>query len=184
MKNIYRDVTLEQISDADIGKELRAAGWVENIRDHGGVSFLDIRDMHAVLQAVIRDSSLLKGIRKEQAVSVRGMVEKRDEETYNPKIPTGTIELDVHEIQVLGDVLKPLPFEIQASRKVREDVRFKYRYLDLRNRKVMDNIVFRAKVLAFLRQKMTQLGSLGIQKPNLSKSSPEGARDHLSTSTT
>jgi len=179
MKNIYRDVTLEQISDADIGKELRAAGWVENIRDHGGVSFLDIRDMHAVLQAVIRDSSLLKGIRKEQAVSVRGMVEKRDEETYNPKIPTGTIELDVHEIQVLGDVLRPLPFEIQASRKVREDVRFKYRYLDLRNRKVMDNIVFRAKVLAFLRQKMTQLGFLEIQTPILSTSSPEGARDYL-----
>ncbi len=179
MKNIYRDVTLEQISDADIGKELRAAGWVENIRDHGGVSFLDIRDMHAVLQAVIRDSSLLKGIRKEQAVSVRGLVEKRDEETYNPKIPTGTIELDVHEIQVLGDVLKPLPFEIQASRKVREDVRFKYRYLDLRNRKVMDNIVFRAKVLAFLRQKMTQLGFLEIQTPILSTSSPEGARDYL-----
>ncbi len=179
MSNIYRDVTMDQVSEADIGRTLRTAGWIENIRDHGGVSFLDVRDMYAVLQVVIRDAGLLKGIRKEQAVSVKGLVEKRDEETYNPKIPTGTIELEAYEIQVLGDVTKPLPFEIQTSREVREDVRLKYRYLDLRNQKVKDSIIFRSKVISFLRQKMTELGFLEIQTPVLCASSPEGARDYI-----
>ena len=104
MSSIYRDGTLQQVSEDMIGKELRIAGWVENIRDHGGVSFLDIRDMYAVMQVVIRDSSLLSGIRKEQAVSIKGRVEKRDADTYNPKIPTGTIELEAQEVKVLGDV--------------------------------------------------------------------------------
>ncbi len=179
MGNIYRDVTLKEITESDIGKEIRIAGWVENIRDHGGVSFLDIRDMYAVVQVVLRDGSLLEGIRKEQAVSVRGQVEKRDEETYNPKIPTGTIELEAHEICVLGGVYRNLPFEIQTSREVREDVRLKYRYLDLRNKKVKDNIIFRSQVIAFLRQKMTELGFLEIQTPILCASSPEGARDYI-----
>ncbi len=179
MSNIYRDVTMDQISEEQIGRELRVAGWVENIRDHGGVSFLDLRDMYVVMQIVIRDSSLLQGIRKEQAVSVKGLIEKRDEETYNPKIPTGTIELEAHEIQILGNVLKALPFEIQTSREVREDVRFTYRYLDLRNAKVRDNIIFRSKVIAFLRQKMTEMGFLEIQTPILCASSPEGARDYI-----
>lgn len=179
MSSIYRDVTMCQVSEADIDKELRVAGWVENIRDHGGVSFLDVRDMYAVMQVVIRDSSLLHGIRKEQAVSVKGVVEKRDEETYNPKIPTGTIELAAQEIQVLGDVYKALPFEIQTSREVREDVRLKYRYLDLRNQKVKENIIFRSKVIAFLRQKMADMGFLEIQTPILCASSPEGARDYI-----
>lgn len=179
MGNIYRDVTLEQVSEADIDRELRIAGWVENIRDHGGVSFLDIRDMYAVMQVVIRDGRLLDGIKREQAVSVCGRVEKRDEETYNPKIPTGTIELEAHEISVLGEVYKNLPFEIVTSKEVREDVRLKYRYLDLRNQKVKDNIVFRSRVTTFLRRKMTELGFLEIQTPILSASSPEGARDYI-----
>ena len=136
----YREVTLDQVSEQDIGKTLRVAGWVENIRDHGGVSFIDLRDMYAVMQVVIRNGELLEGIRREQAVSIQGFVEKRDEDTYNPKIPTGTIELEAKEIQVLGQVYAPLPFEIMASKEVREDVRLKYRYLDLRNRKVRDNI--------------------------------------------
>ena len=179
MSNIYRDVTMQQVSEADIGRQLRVAGWVENIRDHGGVSFIDLRDMYAVMQIVIRDGSLLQGIRKEQAVSVQGVIEKRDEETYNPKIPTGTIELEAREIQILGDVYENLPFEIQTSREVREDVRLKYRYLDLRNQKVKDNIIFRSQVIAFLRQKMTQMGFLEIQTPILCASSPEGARDYI-----
>ena len=144
MSSIYRDGTLQQVSEDMIGKELRIAGWVENIRDHGGVSFLDIRDMYAVMQVVIRDSSLLSGIRKEQAVSIKGRVEKRDADTYNPKIPTGTIELEAQEVKVLGDACQNLPFEIQTSREVREDVRLKYRYLDLRNKKVRDNMIFRS----------------------------------------
>lgn len=179
MSNIYRDVTLDHISEADIDKELRIAGWVENIRDHGGVSFIDLRDMYAVMQVVIRDGELLKGIRKEQALSIQGKIEKRDEETYNPKIPTGTIELEAHEIQVLGEVYQNLPFEIQTSKEVREDVRLKYRYLDLRNQKVKDNIIFRSKVISFLREKMTDMGFLEIQTPILCASSPEGARDYV-----
>ncbi len=179
MSNIYRDITLEQVGEGDIGKIVRVAGWIENIRDHGGVSFVDLRDMYAVMQVVIRDSSLLKGIRKEQAVSIQGMIEKRDEETYNPKIPTGTIELDAKEITILGEVHTTLPFEVMTSREVREDVRLKYRYLDLRNQKVKDNILFRSKVIAFLRQKMTEMGFVEIQTPILCASSPEGARDYI-----
>ena len=179
MSKLYRDVTLDQVSEANIGQELKVAGWIENIRDHGGVSFLDLRDMYAVMQIVIRDGELLKGLHKEQAVTIQGLVEKRDEETYNPKIPTGTIELEAHSVQVLGDVYAPLPFEVQTSKEVREDVRLKYRYLDLRNQKVKDNIIFRSRVIAFLRQKMTELGFLEIQTPILCASSPEGARDYI-----
>ena len=179
MGSSYRDVTLNQVSEQQIGKTIRIAGWVENIRDHGGVSFLDIRDMYAVMQVVIRDGKLLDNIRREQAVSVEGMVEQRDAETYNPKIPTGTIELEAQRIQVLGDVYAPLPFEVVASRGVREDVRLKYRYLDLRNQKVKDNIIFRSKVISYLREKMAGLGFLEIQTPILSASSPEGARDYI-----
>ena len=109
MSNIYRDATLDQMSEADIGRKIRLAGWVENIRDHGGVSFLDLRDMYAVMQVVLRNGELLRGIRKEQVLSIQGIVEKRDEETYNPKIPTGTIELNAQEIHILGDVYKNLP---------------------------------------------------------------------------
>ena len=179
MGNIYRDRNLGQVSEADIGKTLRVSGWIENIRDHGGVSFLDLRDMYAVMQIVIRDTALLNGIRKEQAVSIVGLVEKRDEETYNPKIPTGTIELEAHEVNVVGQLYENLPFEIQTSREVREDVRLKYRYLDLRNAKVRDNIIFRSNVISYLRQKMTEMGFLEIQTPILCASSPEGARDYI-----
>lgn len=179
MSNIYRDITLDKVSEGDIGRTIRVAGWVENIRDHGGVSFVDLRDMYAVLQVVIRDGKLLEGIRKEQAISVQGLVEKRDEETYNPKIPTGTIELDAKEIDILGEVYETLPFEIMTSKEVREEVRLKYRYLDLRNQKVKENILFRSQVVAFLRKKMTELGFVEIQTPILCASSPEGARDYI-----
>jgi aspartyl-tRNA synthetase len=179
MSNIYRDVTLNQVSENDIGKTLRVAGWVENIRDHGGVSFIDLRDMYAVMQIVIRDGKLLEGIRKEQAVSIEGLIEKRDEETYNPKIPTGTIELEAKSVDILGEVYTQLPFEVMTSKEVREDVRLKYRYLDLRNQKVKDNIIFRSKVISFLREKMTEMGFLEIQTPILCASSPEGARDYI-----
>ena len=109
MKNCYRDMTVREIGEQYIGRTLRVAGWVENIRDHGGVSFIDLRDMYGVLQVVIRKEGLLKGLTKETCISVQGKVEKRDEETYNPKIPTGTIELDAQEITVLGKVYQQLP---------------------------------------------------------------------------
>ena len=177
--NIYRDMTLESVSEELIGKEIRLAGWVENIRDHGGVSFIDLRDMYGVMQVVMRDTSLLEGIQREDAISVAGLVEHRDEETYNPKIPTGTIELEAHSVDILGKVYKTVPFEIATSKEVREDVRLKYRYLDLRNRKVKDNMIFRSKVISFLREKMNEMGFLEIQTPILCASSPEGARDYI-----
>ncbi len=179
MGNIYRDTTLGNVSENDIGKELKVAGWVENIRDHGGVSFIDLRDMYSVLQVVIRDAELLKGIKKEECISVQGLMEQRDEDTYNPKIPSGTIELEAHKITVLGQVYAALPFEVQTSREVNEAVRLKYRYLDLRNEKVKNNILFRSQVIAFLRQKMTEMGFIDIQTPILCASSPEGARDYI-----
>ena len=179
MGNIYRDMTLENLDESYIGKELKVAGWVENIRDHGGVSFIDLRDMYGVLQVVIRDTELLKGIKKEESISVEGLMEQRDEETYNPKIKSGTIEIEAHKITTLGQVYTQLPFEIQTSKEVREDVRLKYRYLDLRNEKVKDNILFRSKVIAYLRQKMTEMGFVEIQTPILCASSPEGARDYI-----
>ena len=179
MGNIYRDTTLNNVSENDIGKEIKVAGWVENIRDHGGVSFIDLRDMYSVLQVVIRDAELLKGIKKEECISVEGLMEQRDEETYNPKIPSGTIELEAHKITTLGQVYTTLPFEVQTSKEVNESVRLKYRYLDLRNEKVKDNILFRSQVIAFLRQKMTEMGFIDIQTPILCASSPEGARDYI-----
>lgn len=178
-KNCYRDLTIGEIGEGHMGQNLRMAGWIENVRDHGGVSFIDLRDMYGVLQVVIRRSELLKGLSKETCVSVLGQVEKRDEETYNPKIPTGTIELEAREITVLGKVYQQLPFEIMTSRETREEVRLKYRYLDLRNRKARDNVLFRAQVIAFLRQKMTELGFVEVQTPILCASSPEGARDYI-----
>ena len=179
VSNIYRDRTLNQVSEQDVGTNLRLAGWVENIRDHGGVSFIDLRDMYGVMQVVMRDTSLLDGISKEDCVSVEGLIEHRDEETYNPKIPTGTIELEAHSVEILGKVYRQLPFEIITSKETREDVRLKYRYLDLRNRKVQENMIFRSKVISFLRQKMTDMGFLEIQTPILCASSPEGARDYI-----
>lgn len=176
---MYRDLTMKEISEQQIGQTLQVAGWVKNIRDHGGVSFIDLRDMYGVLQVVIRKPELLKGITKEMCLSITGLMEHRDEETYNPKIPSGTIELEAHKIDVLGRVYKQLPFEIQTSKEIREDVRLKYRYLDLRNAKVKDNIVFRSKVISYLRQKMTDMGFLEIQTPILCASSPEGARDYI-----
>ena len=179
MSQLYRTKNIGQVSEGDVGATLKLAGWVENIRDHGGVSFIDLRDMYGMMQVVLRDTELLKGIRKEECISVEGLMEHRDEETYNPKIPTGTIELEAHKITILGKVYRDLPFEVPTSKEIREDVRLKYRYLDLRNHKVKDNILFRSEVIRFLREKMTEMGFVEIQTPILCASSPEGARDYI-----
>ncbi|MDD3205687.1 MAG: aspartate--tRNA ligase [Lachnospiraceae bacterium] len=178
-ENMYRNRTLDKVSEGDVGVNLKLAGWVENIRDHGGVSFIDLRDMYGVMQVVMRDTTLLEGISKEDCIAVEGMIDHRDEETYNPKIPTGTIELEAHAVEMLGKVYKPLPFDVMTSKEIREDLRLKYRYLDLRNKKVKDNMIFRSEVITFLRQKMVEMGFLEIQTPILCASSPEGARDYI-----
>ena len=179
MSNIYRDKVINEISESDVGSTIRACGWIENIRDHGGVSFIDLRDQYGVLQVVMRDTELLNGLVKEECISVEGVIEHRDEETYNPKIATGTIELDCKKVDVLGKVYSQLPFEVQTSKEIREDVRLKYRYLDLRNKKVKDNILFRSKVISFLRSTMEEMGFIEFQTPILTSSSPEGARDYI-----
>ncbi len=176
---MYRDITIKEIGEQHIGQIVHVAGWVENIRDHGMVSFIDLRDMYGVLQVVMRDTTLLNGIIKEMCISIEGIIEKRDEETYNPRIPTGTIELVASKITVLGKVYRRLPFEIMTSKETREEVRLQYRFLDLRNAKVKENIIFRSHVISFLREKMTQMGFLEIQTPILCASSPEGARDYI-----
>ncbi|MCM1546208.1 MAG: aspartate--tRNA ligase [Clostridiales bacterium] len=179
MSNIYRTHTANEIGEELVGSEVTLSGWIENVRDHGGVSFIDLRDFYGVVQVVMRDTTLLNGLNKEDCISVSGVIEKRDEETYNPKIPSGTVELNCKAVKILGKVREQLPFEIITSKETREDVRLKYRFLDLRNRKVKDNVVFRSEVIAFLRSKMTEMGFLEVQTPILCASSPEGARDYI-----
>ncbi len=179
MSDIYRTKTCGEIGEQCVGETVKLAGWVENIRDHGGISFIDLRDFYGVVQVVMRDVSLLKGIAREDCVSVTGPIEHRDEETYNPKIPSGTVELDCKSVDMLGKVRETLPFEIITSKETREELRLKYRFLDLRNRKVKDNIVLRAEVIKFLRQQMEDMGFLEVQTPILCASSPEGARDYI-----
>lgn len=178
-ENCYRTLYCGDLRESHIGQTVRVAGWLENIRDHGGVMFLDIRDQYGVVQVVIHDENMLKGLNKECSLTVSGSVVKRDEETYNPKIATGTVEIVADTLTVLGKAPVALPFEIATSKETKEEVRLKYRFLDLRNKKVHDNIVLRSQVISFLRNKMTELGFLELQTPILSASSPEGARDYL-----
>ncbi len=178
-ENEYRTQYCNAVGEKDIGNKVRAAGWVANIRDHGGIMFVDLRDQYGEVQIVFHNESLLEGIHKECAVSITGTVLKRDENTYNDKIETGTVEIEAEEVRILGKVSETLPFEIDESKKTKEDLRLKYRYLDLRNPKVHNNIVFRSRVISFLRNKMSEMGFLELQTPILSTSSPEGARDYL-----
>jgi len=176
---MLRTHTCNELSIKNIGENVTLAGWIDTIRDHGGVLFVDLRDHYGVTQVVFSDDSLLSGISKETVVKIDGCVYKRDEETINAKLATGMIEVKASALEVLGPCLSALPFEIGASDQIREDVRLKYRYLDLRNKKIHDNIVLRSKVLSYLRNQMEELGFLEIQTPILTASSPEGARDYL-----
>lgn len=177
--NEYRTHLCGEVNETDIGKEIRVAGWVENIRDHGGIKFLDLRDQYGIVQVVVYDEALLDPVNKECAITVTGSVVLRDEDTINPKISTGKIEVKAASLMVLGKSPAALPFEVETSTETKEDVRLKYRFLDLRNPKVHNNIILRSQVISFLRSKMEQLGFLEIQTPILSTSSPEGARDYL-----
>ena len=177
--NQYRTVTCGELREENIGQEVRVAGWVENIRDHGGVMFLDIRDQYGVLQVVVHNDELLKGINKECTVTLSGKVVKRDEETINSKIATGYVEVHTDDITVLGKCKNALPFEVATSTNTSEEVRLKYRFLDLRNQKVHNNIMLRSQIITFLCAKMNEMGFNEIQTPILSTSSPEGARDYL-----
>lgn len=177
--NEYRTHTCGEIRESDIDKTVRVSGWFENVRDHGGVKFVDLRDQYGVVQLVIHDEKMLDKVSKESAVCASGTVVKRDEDTINEKLETGTVEIIVDTFEVLGKVRESLPFEITSSRDTKEEIRLKYRYLDLRNKEVHENIILRSKIISFLRNKMEGLGFLDIQTPILTSSSPEGARDYI-----
>lgn len=179
MANKYRTAYCGTIDTTSIDQEIVLAGWVESIRDHGGVIFVDLRDETGIMQLVSNDDSIFNGLSKESTITVKGTVRKRSEEDFNPNIKTGMIEVVITTLEVLGKALNVLPFEIKNSHEVNEELRLKYRYLDLRNQKVHDNIVFRSKLLSYLRNKMNQLGFTEVQTPIISASSPEGARDFL-----
>ena len=176
---MLRTHNCNELNMQSIGQKVTLCGWVETVRDHGGVLFVDLRDHYGVTQIVFSDDKMLSGITKETVVKIEGEVTKRDEETVNPKIATGMIEVRATSIEVLGPCQLGLPFEIDASTQTREEVRLKYRYLDLRNRHIHDNIVLRSRVLSYLRAQMEDMGFLEIQTPILTASSPEGARDYL-----
>jgi len=176
---MLRTHTCNELRTEDIGKTVRLAGWVDTIRDHGGVKFIDLRDHYGETQIVFHDEKMLEGVNREAVIAVTGKVLERDEETVNPKLDTGLVEVHVDEMTVLGGCKNMLPFDVRDSKATREDVRLKYRYVDLRNPEIHGNIVLRAKVLSYLRRKMEELGFLEIQTPILTVSSPEGARDYL-----
>ncbi|MBS1468680.1 MAG: aspartate--tRNA ligase, partial [Erysipelatoclostridium sp.] len=178
-ENKYRDHYCGKLNNDDIGKTVKVAGFIENIRDHGGVIFVDIRDQYDTLQLVSNDDKMFDNLTRESSVSVTGTVRKRAEEDYNNRIKTGEIELLVDSITVLGRSKNVLPFEVMTSHESGEDVRLKYRYLDLRNPKVKNNILFRNKVIRFMRNFMEEREFIEIQTPILTASSPEGARDFI-----
>ena len=177
--NKYRTHTCGQLTTNDLGKEVTISGFVSTIRDHGGVMFIDLRDEEGTTQVVVHDDSLLTHVNKESVIKVKGEVILRDEDTINPKIKTGQIEIMCQELEVLSEKKENLPFEIEDSVKINEEVRLKYRYLDMRNAKVRANMNLRSEVLHFLRNKMHDLNFLEVQTPILTVSSPEGARDFV-----
>lgn len=179
----YRTHYCDEISLEDVGKKVRIAGFVQTIRDLGGLVFLDIRDMYGITQVVTsgktEDVDFASHIPLESSVSVYGEVKKRDEETINPKLKTGLVEIRIEEIKILGKRTQNLPFEVNTNQEIREDLRLQYRFLDLRNDRLKNNLILRAKVLQFLRKEMIAQGFLEVQTSILTSSSPEGARDYL-----
>ncbi len=179
----YKQLKCDALRLENVGEKVKISGWVETIRDLGGLVFLDIRDMYGITQVVTsgkdEDVDFASHIPVESAVSVYGTVKKRDEETINKKLKTGLVEIKIEKIDILGKRTLNLPFEINNSHDIREDLRLQYRYLDLRNEKLKNNLILRAKVLQFLRNQMVERNFLEVQTPILTSSSPEGARDYL-----
>jgi len=174
--NQYRTHTCGTLRDEHTGQTVTLSGWVDTIRDHGGVTFLDLRDQYGVTQIVLH-VEYKSG--KETVITVTGAVKKRDADTVNPKIATGTVEVHAETLVIQSKAVRALPFEVSESKNTREDVRLTYRFLDLRNPEVKKNIFLRSKVISFLRTKMEELGFTEFQTPILTSSSPEGARDYL-----
>lgn len=177
--NIYRTHNCGELRKDHLNQKVRLAGWIDTIRDHGGVIFVDLRDHFGITQVVFNSPEVIDGLGRESVISVEGVLHERDIDTVNHKIATGQVEVKVDTINVLSQSTRQLPFEIDSSDQTREDVRLKYRFLDLRNAKVHNNIILRSEITSFLRRRMEDLGFLEIQTPILTSSSPEGARDYL-----
>lgn len=177
MREKYRDHLCGMIKEED--GEVLVCGFVENIRDHGGILFVDLRDESGIVQLVSNDDRMFLHLLKESSIQVRGIVRKRSIDDYNEKINTGTVEILVESLKVLGCVRGLLPFEIRNSDLVNEETRLRYRYLDLRNTKNHNLIVFRSEVIKYIRRMMEDDGFLEVQTPIITASSPEGARDFL-----
>ena len=180
--HVYRTHKCNELRVENVGQKVKLSGFVKTIRDLGAMIFIDLRDHYGITQLVVTDLNLISKIHKinvESTICVKGEVLKRDKETVNENIETGEIEVKIESIEVLGKAKNILPFQVEDSQKVKEDLRLEYRFLDLRNEEIHKKIVFRSNVLKFLRDKMTDLGFVEIQTPILTSSSPEGARDFL-----
>ncbi len=175
---MYRTHRCNEIRPDHIGQVVELAGWVDVIRDHGGVLFVDLRDETGVTQVVVHEEALLKGVTKETVISAKGVVTERDPATVNPKLQTGLVELVADSVEVLGLCTRDIPFEIGAT-DTNENIRLKHRFLDLRSPALHNNIILRSKVIGHMRRLMEERGFLDMQTPILTASSPEGARDFL-----
>ena len=177
---MYRTKTCGELNLSNVNEEVELAGWIQKIRNLGGMIFIDLRDETGITQIVINDEKLeeqIKSYSTESCIHIVGQVVERS--SKNPKIPTGEIEVVTKKIEMLGKCKNVLPFEINSNQEVREDLRLEYRFLDLRNEKLHENILLRSKIMKTLRDKMDELGFTEIQTPILANSSPEGARDYL-----
>ena len=177
---MYRTHNLGELNIANVGEEVELSGWIQKIRNLGGMIFIDLRDQFGVTQIVVNDTELqeqAKDFVTESCIHIYGNVVERS--SKNPKMATGEIEVVANKLEVLGKCKNVLPFEINTEQEVREDLRLEYRFLDLRNQKLHDSILLRSKILKTLRDKMDELGFAEIQTPILANSSPEGARDFL-----
>lgn len=180
MENIYRNVYSGEVDETYAGKEVRVAGWINSIRKLGGLTFVTLRDEKGIVQIITEDADMFKGITRESTVTITGTVRLRTEDMINPNMKTGKIEILASSVEVLGECASILPFEINRSREeASEETRLKYRYLDLRNPKVHDNMVFRFKVIDYIRSLMKSMDFTEISTPIITTSSPEGARDFI-----
>ena len=178
----YRTHTCGELNLNDNGKQITLSGWINKKRDHGNLLFIDLRDNYGLTQCVIdKSKSIFKEIEKiplETVIKIKGQVIERTKETINPNIETGQIEVSINKFEVLG-LTKELPMPVFSEQEYSEEIRLKYRFLDLRRKKIHQNIILRSKVISFIRSEMQKLGFLEFQTPILTSSSPEGARDFL-----
>ena len=177
--NIYRSIYCGEVSTKEIGKEVRLAGWVNSIRNLGSLIFITLRDETGIIQLISEDVDKYININRESTITITGTVRARTKDMINPNMKTGEVEVLISSLEVLGECENVLPFEISRSKESTEDTRLKYRYLDLRNEEVHNNILFRSKVIDFIRTTMKSMDFTEIQTPIITATSPEGARDFI-----